>query len=378
MVELGVPDMAEAQADDLVKRDPSNATALGVSAYMSAARGNPGAAIDKLQKAIEIAPQDPFVLRTSAQVVAWYDAQTDRSKLTDADRAGVEALRAKGNGQDVFAQAYRDATDRQRNNPPAPSNQAMTGTHENEPTTGQSQVYPPAPSVPQPVQPQAQTYTYDYTYSSPTYPVYPTYTYMSPDYGQPVYPYVVYSTPYYCRPSFFHSGGVFGSIIVDHGFHHDGFHHDFHDSHDDHFDHHNNFDQRPPHNFHSDGRDPGGSIRDRGGHSNFVAPAPAITETPRSSAVSSKDAQLAASRSQGFTSRRSEQSAPIIVERGAGKVTPAPAPRSAPAPAAQSSRSEAPARSAPAPVAPSRSSDSSSRSDSGSRSSDAGRTGGHR
>ena len=111
MVSHGAPELADAQAHDLVNRGSADATARGVAAYNDAMRGNVGAAIGNLRLALIGRPNDPFTLRTAGQVVAWYDAQTDRSKLSKEDVTAIEWLRTIGKQRQEFADAYAKASE---------------------------------------------------------------------------------------------------------------------------------------------------------------------------------------------------------------------------------------------------------------------------
>jgi hypothetical protein len=114
MIELGAPELAEAQAHDLVHRGASDAFIAGVAAYDAAARGDARRAIANLKLALTAHPDDPLLLRTAGQVVAWYDSQPGQSNLSKEDAAGVEWLRANGKGSQEFADAYRMAAETRR------------------------------------------------------------------------------------------------------------------------------------------------------------------------------------------------------------------------------------------------------------------------
>src|SRR2546421_3967439 len=141
MVELGVPELADAQAQDLVKHGGAvDPLALAVSGYMSAARGQVGPGAAQIKTAMSAAPDDPFVLRTAAQIVAWYDSQTDRSALTRDDTQNIEWLRTNAQHKDEFANAYRDALQRNRS---APATAGAGATPPTPPTSQDAQVYRP-------------------------------------------------------------------------------------------------------------------------------------------------------------------------------------------------------------------------------------------
>jgi hypothetical protein len=107
MADFGVHELGDAQAHELITRGVTDATIRGVAAYNDAARGNAHAAITNLKLGLIDRPNDPFLLRTAGQVVAWYDSLADRSKLPKEDVAGIEWLGAVGNGRQDFDDAYR-------------------------------------------------------------------------------------------------------------------------------------------------------------------------------------------------------------------------------------------------------------------------------
>lgn len=107
MLDLGTPELADAQAHDLVNRGAADATIRGVAAYDDALRGKVHAAVENLKLALTEQPDDPFLLRTAGQFVAWFDAQPNRSAILKTDSATIEWLRAKGKGRDEFADGYR-------------------------------------------------------------------------------------------------------------------------------------------------------------------------------------------------------------------------------------------------------------------------------
>lgn len=103
MVDLGAPELADAQAHDLLKRGAADALIAGVAAYNDAARGNAHGAVENLKLALTYSPRDSFLLRTAGQVVAWSDSQVS---TPNEDAAGIEWLRAAGNGSREFTETY--------------------------------------------------------------------------------------------------------------------------------------------------------------------------------------------------------------------------------------------------------------------------------
>ena len=83
MVEFNLPDLAESQAQNLVKVDPANDVARAVIAYTQGRRGQ---AVEALGTIVQAAGgdrpvTDPFVLRTAGQLVAWYDTRADKAQI---------------------------------------------------------------------------------------------------------------------------------------------------------------------------------------------------------------------------------------------------------------------------------------------------------
>jgi hypothetical protein len=114
MIELGAPELADAQAHDLINRGVADATIAGMAAYTDATRGNAHGAIQNLKLAMTLRPRDPLLLCTAGQVVAWNDIQAgqqqQRSSLSQEDAAGVEWLRAAGGRSQEFAESYVQAS----------------------------------------------------------------------------------------------------------------------------------------------------------------------------------------------------------------------------------------------------------------------------
>src|SRR5207249_10035721 len=141
-----------------------------------------GAGAAQIKLALAAAPDDPFILRTAAQIVAWYDTQTDRSKLSKDDTQTIEWLRTSAQQKPEFAEAYRAALQR---------NRGAAGT---QPATSQDTTAYGAENPPIDV-PAAETYPPQY-YGGATYvnPYYPGYTYVNR------YDYLY--DPYWCNGGF--------------------------------------------------------------------------------------------------------------------------------------------------------------------------------
>jgi hypothetical protein len=111
MVDFGVPEMAEAQAQDLVLRDPNNGLAWATLAHANGRRDQTTAALGQIETAVERSPDDAFVQRTAGQLLAWYDTQSPGPVLPDAVERGIPAMRDALRGRDAYVQAYQLAHD---------------------------------------------------------------------------------------------------------------------------------------------------------------------------------------------------------------------------------------------------------------------------
>lgn len=170
MVDFGLPEMADTQAADLTKRAPQEGLPWAIAAYMDAKRDQPAKAVQEIQTAVNAAPDDPFVLRTAGQMMAWYDFRADKLLLTvDTQRAFMD-LRGTVNGKVAFADAYSAASTQF---------QQMTAAAAAQPVPQAApQVQWAAPTLPA-VSPPVEIPTYQY----PDYTVNPYYNpdlYVSP------------------------------------------------------------------------------------------------------------------------------------------------------------------------------------------------------
>ncbi len=192
MTDFGLPEMADAQAQDLILRDPSNGLAWGVAAHMSARRGNMAAALGQVETATNFAPNDPFVLRTAGNVFAWYDARGAGVDIPDVIKTPVAQIKQRLNQNPTFAQAYSHALDEYSKPQNAQQQQPPQETTQQAPPQ-------PAPAVVE-------------TYTQPSYPVYDTAAYY-PTYYSGGY----YSAPSYCYPSYCNGwpwwGGIGASFV---------------------------------------------------------------------------------------------------------------------------------------------------------------------
>jgi hypothetical protein len=215
---LGLPEIAEAQARDLVKRRPDDGVAWAVVAYLDARKGDTTGALQGILIASRQAPDDPFVQRTAGQLLAYYDYKVDHTRIDGTVSAGLEKVRNTLRDRADYAQAYRRATETYDQAPPAPPAAAAPRPPAD---------LPPIDADPQRAAPPPGVYN-NYTYN--------TYAADAPVYTDPfVYPYHDY--PWW--PSSWYWGT--GLIVFDNGHsHHDDHHHDDH-HHDSHHDSHNDW-----------------------------------------------------------------------------------------------------------------------------------------
>jgi hypothetical protein len=106
MVDLGLPELAEAQAQDLTRRSPGDGLPWSVAAFMSARRGENAAALAQIGVAVNSSPDDPFVQRTAGQLLAWYDTQADPARIAAMARLSAESVRLKLKDRAAFTEAY--------------------------------------------------------------------------------------------------------------------------------------------------------------------------------------------------------------------------------------------------------------------------------
>jgi len=109
MVEFGLPEMADAQALDLIQRDPRNALGWGVVSYMETKRGRVDAALEALVRAARLNPDEAFVLQTAGQLLAWYDVQKDKPALSDELAAALVAVRVELDKHPIYTNTHEAA-----------------------------------------------------------------------------------------------------------------------------------------------------------------------------------------------------------------------------------------------------------------------------
>lgn len=215
MAEFGLPELAEMQAQDVLRRDPNNDVARAVVAYVLGRRGQ---AVDALANIAQAAGgdrvvADPFVLRTAGQLVAWYDTQADKTQVPEQVRAELDGMRQKLGTQETYAQAYAAAKEAYEGNPaptaapapvaaapaPAPVQPQQQPVVEPPPAvTTYEPVATEVPSGPTYYAPTAYEDSYAYSYPMPYaysgyyyQPIYSHYSYWPGGYRRPYVPPVV-------------------------------------------------------------------------------------------------------------------------------------------------------------------------------------------
>jgi hypothetical protein len=218
MVDFGLPEMADVQAQELIRRQPNDGLAWAVSAYMSAKRGQPQAALAQILSAARHAPAEPFVQRTAGQLLAWYDVEADPAHVPQATRDALPELRKQLETRQHFTDAYKQATEAYQQaratTQPAPAPP---------PAEPSARVAPPAepPAPPPPPTTPAPRYESS-TYESSTYYPPPTYVYNN-------YIYRDYSPAYVYQPwwpsSYYYSSWIwwpslYSSVVLVRPWHH--------------------------------------------------------------------------------------------------------------------------------------------------------------
>ena len=160
MVELGLPQMAQAQAQDLVQHEPKNGLAWGALAYTLASRGQMSEALIDLGHAVQYLPNDAFVQRTAGQLMAWYDAVADQSTLSDAAKQAVAGVSSALVDQRAYVEAYQAAREAYEEPNAAEQPEATA-------------IVPAPEDYAQAVPPVYNSYTYNYGAPSDVYPYAP-------------------------------------------------------------------------------------------------------------------------------------------------------------------------------------------------------------
>jgi len=111
MAEFGMADATSLQARTLVELDADNGLGWAVIAFVSSQRGQMAEAVSAMTKAVRKLRDDPFVLHTAGQLLAWYDHAPGPLAITQAARNTLEGLRRDLGGRKAFAAGYEAARD---------------------------------------------------------------------------------------------------------------------------------------------------------------------------------------------------------------------------------------------------------------------------
>ncbi len=137
MVQLGLPQATYDQAQTAVGLDPSDKVSWAVIAFTQASTGKMEEALSSLAKASPQADDDPFVVKTAGQLLAWYDSTPDQA-VTDETRKAVEDVRKRLADNGLFMETYQTTMEAFQlyrltgaEKPTAPSGQAPTPAEPN-------------------------------------------------------------------------------------------------------------------------------------------------------------------------------------------------------------------------------------------------------
>ncbi len=230
MVDLGLPELAYHQAQDLTSRESNNGLAWGVLAYVNARRGEMPDAIAAINLAGQFAPENAFVQRTTGEILAWYDVKADKAKLPQIAKDGLVRVHNLMRDRAAFSAAYDTAKQAYESQASAaePSGAAAApspaaGVQAQNPGQAQSEVIAPLGYAPSPGQvPPSPVYYYPDNYDY--------YSDWGPGWFQPAPWWWWQPAGFFGGFNFYPFGGV---IVFDH---HDSFHHghSFHHNHDGH------------------------------------------------------------------------------------------------------------------------------------------------
>lgn len=106
---LGVPELAEMQARDLARRGPGDGLSWAVVAFMDARRNNTPTALNDIVTAARLLPDDPFVERTAAQIIAYYEVYAAQNKIDPGLRDSVDQTQKSLGAKPAYVQAYQQA-----------------------------------------------------------------------------------------------------------------------------------------------------------------------------------------------------------------------------------------------------------------------------
>jgi hypothetical protein len=215
MVDFDAPQLAVAAAKRLVDAEPSNGLARAVVADAEARQGSMVDALTNISLAARRAGSDPFVQKTTANLIAWYDNNPRPPRLPGSVRESLQQLHSDLETKPTFAEAYKEANkyfvdERER------AAKSATSAPATQPVAGNQPLLPPEALADRPDYAGYTGTDIGYIAAPQPYTVYHEYYYGEP-YGW-YYPFTYYGSPFYSGFGFygFYGGGY-------------GYHHHWHD-----------------------------------------------------------------------------------------------------------------------------------------------------
>ena len=120
LISLNAPQVAEPVARRLVGISPNNPFAWSVLSVSEAKRGNMVDALTDIALAARKLPEDPFVQRTSGELLAWYDNAPRKPQLSASLQSDLQAARQNMAASGAFTDAYDKASNFYKNPPTRP------------------------------------------------------------------------------------------------------------------------------------------------------------------------------------------------------------------------------------------------------------------
>ena len=110
VVDLDAPKLGEAAARQVLAVDPGNGLARAVLADSEARQGLIVDALTDIGLAVRRAPDEPFVQRTAAHLLAWIDNNRQPPKLPASVQTTLQNARTALEDNPAYVAAYKDAT----------------------------------------------------------------------------------------------------------------------------------------------------------------------------------------------------------------------------------------------------------------------------
>jgi hypothetical protein len=111
MINLGLPGQAEDAAEQILDVYPQDGVAWAVLAYADAARNDTTAALAEMATAVDLAPDDAFVMGVAGKLMAWYlyPGLGDPSELPDDLAARLGEIHAQLSTREAYRVAFEAA-----------------------------------------------------------------------------------------------------------------------------------------------------------------------------------------------------------------------------------------------------------------------------